>query len=147
MDQRSDDAGTPSGSTDVGSSGATGKLRAAPERVGDGAQGSRTQGRGRADPRQLLPCDDPQSRILRRGAELSGSPASSTIPCCRRCWCARSSKQALGEDPTILEAAEADVRASFARDPACDDVSTPFLFHKGFHALQAYRIAHWLWMP
>lgn len=55
-------------------------------------------------------------------------------------------EQALGEDPTILEAAEADVRASFARDPACDDVSTPFLFHKGFHALQAYRIAHWLWM-
>jgi serine O-acetyltransferase len=22
---------------------------------------------------------------------------------------------------------------------------TPFLFFKGFHALQAYRVAHWLW--
>ena len=54
-------------------------------------------------------------------------------------------EEALGDDPTILEAAEADVLASFTRDPACDDLSTPFLFHKGFHALQAYRIAHWLW--
>ena len=54
-------------------------------------------------------------------------------------------EEALSDDPTILEAAEADVLASFSRDPACDDLSTPFLFHKGFHALQAYRIAHWLW--
>ena len=55
-------------------------------------------------------------------------------------------QEALSDDPTILEAAEADVLASFARDPACDDLSTPFLFHKGFHALQASRIAHWLWL-
>ena len=54
-------------------------------------------------------------------------------------------EEALSDDPTILEAAEADVLASFSRDPACDDLSTPFLYHKGFHALQAYRIAHWLW--
>ncbi len=54
-------------------------------------------------------------------------------------------EEALGDDQTILEAAEADVLASFTRDPACDELSTPFLFHKGFHALQAYRIAHWLW--
>ncbi len=54
-------------------------------------------------------------------------------------------EEALADDRTILEAAEADVLASFTRDPACDDLSTPFLFHKGFHALQAYRIAHWLW--
>ncbi len=54
-------------------------------------------------------------------------------------------EEALGDDQTILEAAEADVLASFTRDPACDDLSTPFLFHKGFHALQAHRIAHWLW--
>ena len=55
-------------------------------------------------------------------------------------------QEALSDDQTILEAAEADVLASFARDPACDDLSTPFLFHKGFHALQASRIAHWLWL-
>ena len=54
-------------------------------------------------------------------------------------------EEAISDDPTILRAAEADVLASFARDPACDDLTTPFLFHKGFHALQAHRIAHWLW--
>ncbi|MBI3441522.1 MAG: serine O-acetyltransferase, partial [Proteobacteria bacterium] len=30
-------------------------------------------------------------------------------------------------------------------DPAAHDVLTPFLFFKGFHALQSYRVAHWLW--
>ena len=55
-------------------------------------------------------------------------------------------EEAISDDPTILEAAETDVLASFTRDPACDDLTTPFLFHKGFHALQAYRIAHWLWL-
>ena len=54
-------------------------------------------------------------------------------------------EEAISDDPTILRAAETDVLASFARDPACDDLTTPFLFHKGFHALQAHRIAHWLW--
>lgn len=55
-------------------------------------------------------------------------------------------EEAISDDPTILEAAETDVLASFTRDPACDDLTTPFLFHKGFHALQAHRIAHWLWL-
>lgn len=53
--------------------------------------------------------------------------------------------QAFSADPAILNAAEIDVVATYARDPACEDLSTPFLFFKGFHALQAYRIAHWLW--
>ena len=35
--------------------------------------------------------------------------------------------------------------AIFSRDPACEDLTTPFLFYKGFHALQAHRIANWLW--
>jgi len=53
--------------------------------------------------------------------------------------------EALEDDPAILRAAALDIIASFTRDPACPDLSTPFLFFKGFHALQAYRIAHWLW--
>ncbi|HEX7036909.1 MAG TPA: serine O-acetyltransferase [Pseudomonadales bacterium] len=53
--------------------------------------------------------------------------------------------EALESDPGILNAAALDIIASFERDPACEDVSTPFLFFKGFHALQAHRIAHWLW--
>jgi serine O-acetyltransferase len=52
---------------------------------------------------------------------------------------------AIASDPTILRAAEIDVMAIRSRDPACDHFSTPFLYYKGFHALQAYRVAHWLW--
>lgn len=54
-------------------------------------------------------------------------------------------EEATSVDPGILEAAEIDVLATFTRDPACEDLSTPFLFFKGFHALQAHRVAHWLW--
>ncbi|MFW6094589.1 MAG: serine O-acetyltransferase [Pseudomonadota bacterium] len=53
--------------------------------------------------------------------------------------------EALETEPEILRAAALDVVASYTRDPACEDLSTPFLFYKGFHALQAHRIAHWLW--
>ncbi len=54
-------------------------------------------------------------------------------------------EEALTDSPMTLIAAEIDILATYNRDPACDDVSTPFLFFKGFHALQAYRIANWLW--
>lgn len=42
-------------------------------------------------------------------------------------------------------AAEADLLAILDRDPAADCLLTPFLHYKGFHALQAHRVAHWLW--
>jgi serine O-acetyltransferase len=51
----------------------------------------------------------------------------------------------MSQDKQLLTAAEIDILAIFARDPACDDLSTAFLFFKGFHALQAHRVAHWLW--
>ena len=53
--------------------------------------------------------------------------------------------EATQDDPNILRAAEIDILASYSRDPACTDLSTPFLFFKGFHALQAHRVAQWLW--
>ena len=53
--------------------------------------------------------------------------------------------EAIHADENLLSAAEIDVLATYTRDPACDDLSTPFLFYKGFHALQAHRVAHWLW--
>ena len=53
--------------------------------------------------------------------------------------------EAMDQDPTILKSAEIDIVAIYSRDPACEDLSTPFLFYKGFHALQAHRVAHWLW--
>ncbi len=39
----------------------------------------------------------------------------------------------------------ADLFAVYDRDPACLTYLEPFLFLKGFHALQTYRISHQLW--
>lgn len=39
----------------------------------------------------------------------------------------------------------ADLHAVSERDSACCSQVTPLLYFKGFHALQAYRVAHWLW--
>jgi serine O-acetyltransferase len=38
-----------------------------------------------------------------------------------------------------------DLQAVIDRDPACNSLLEPFLFFKGFQALQAHRIAHELW--
>ena len=54
-------------------------------------------------------------------------------------------EEAYGQEPTIIRAAEIDIKAIRDRDPACNSYSTPLLFYKGFHALQSYRVAHWLW--
>lgn len=48
-------------------------------------------------------------------------------------------------DPTIGPAVLADLQAVATRDPACRGYSAPVLYFKGFHALQAYRAAHWFW--
>jgi serine O-acetyltransferase len=52
---------------------------------------------------------------------------------------------ALSADPAILAAASADLAAIRARDPASESLLTPFLYYKGFHALQWHRIGHFLW--
>lgn len=52
---------------------------------------------------------------------------------------------AMEHDANIEAAMRADIRAHCERDPACEKFSTPFLFFKGFHALQSYRFAHHLW--
>lgn len=54
-------------------------------------------------------------------------------------------EQAYASDPSLLAKAEADLRAVMERDPACKGYLQPFLFFKGFQALQTHRIAHWLW--
>lgn len=54
-------------------------------------------------------------------------------------------EEAFTADGTIVEAMRADIRAVKERDSACEKYSTPLLYFKGLHALQAYRVAHWLW--
>ncbi len=52
---------------------------------------------------------------------------------------------AFARQPEIIAAARSDIIATYERDSACLDFSTPLLYFKGFHALSAHRVAHWLW--
>ena len=54
-------------------------------------------------------------------------------------------RDAFEADPAIVAAADADLRAVAERDPAIKTLLQPFLYFKGFQALQGYRVAHWLW--
>jgi serine O-acetyltransferase len=54
-------------------------------------------------------------------------------------------EEAYERAPAIVETAEYDLKAVFERDPACKGYVQPFLFFKGFLALQTHRVSHWLW--
>lgn len=53
--------------------------------------------------------------------------------------------EAYGTDPELGRAARADIVAVYDRDPACHRFMQPIMYFKGFQAIQAYRIGHWLW--
>ena len=53
--------------------------------------------------------------------------------------------QALREDGEIRCAIRDDLNAVLDRDSACHELYIPFLYFKGFQALQIHRIGHWLW--
>ena len=53
--------------------------------------------------------------------------------------------EAYAADPTLGEAARADLVAVHERDPACHRYLQPVLYFKGYQAVQAYRVGHWLW--
>ena len=57
----------------------------------------------------------------------------------------QSIDSALAAEPDIGAAVRADLSAILDRDPACTGYLEPFLYFKGFAAIQAYRVAHWLW--
>lgn len=48
-------------------------------------------------------------------------------------------------DEGVSVAVRADIKAVYERDSACDSYVLPFLYFKGFHALECFRIAHNLW--
>jgi len=52
---------------------------------------------------------------------------------------------AYAQAPELIEAARADLMAVFERDPACHRLLQPILYFKGYQAMQAYRVGHWLW--
>jgi serine O-acetyltransferase len=55
------------------------------------------------------------------------------------------SDEAYRTEPELGRAARADIIAVFERDPACHRYLQPLLYFKGFQAIQAYRVANWLW--
>ena len=52
---------------------------------------------------------------------------------------------ALQNDESIGRAIRADIMAVRDRDPACTCLPDVFLYFKGFHALQTYRVSHRIW--
>ena len=52
---------------------------------------------------------------------------------------------AFARSPGLVAAATADLLAVYERDPATHRLMQPILFFKGYQAIQAYRIGHWLW--
>ena len=54
-------------------------------------------------------------------------------------------RAAMAGDPGIITAAVADLVAIRTRDPAAENYLRPYLYYKGFHALQWHRLGHWLW--
>jgi serine O-acetyltransferase len=53
--------------------------------------------------------------------------------------------EALHADTGIGSSVRGDLTAIYERDPAVHTLVEPFLFFKGFHSLQSYRVMHWLW--
>lgn len=54
-------------------------------------------------------------------------------------------EEAFASDAEITESAACDICATVYRDPAVSLYSIPLLYLKGFHALQGYRVANYLW--
>ncbi|MFQ6553317.1 serine O-acetyltransferase [Aestuariibius insulae] len=53
--------------------------------------------------------------------------------------------EGFAKDGELIAAARADLVAVYERDPACHRLMQPLLYFKGFQAVQAYRLGHWLW--
>jgi serine O-acetyltransferase len=54
--------------------------------------------------------------------------------------------EALDKSPSFRLSLRLDIMAVMARDPAVKSYPDVLLYFKGFQALQAYRVSHWLWV-
>ena len=53
--------------------------------------------------------------------------------------------EVLAAEPDLSGVFRDDIAAVFERDPACTRMIEPLLYLKGFHAIEAHRLAHWLY--
>ncbi|ARN83421.1 serine O-acetyltransferase [Methylocystis bryophila] len=77
--------------------------------------------------------------LVRRIAARLGTPAA-PAELLADAYCG-----AIFAEPALLSAFRADLTAIVERDPACVRLLEPFLHFKGFHAIEAHRLANWLW--
>ncbi len=54
-------------------------------------------------------------------------------------------REAFQTEDKILERASQDIIATVDRDPSCNRYLEPFMFFKGFQALQVHRLTHFYW--
>jgi serine O-acetyltransferase len=80
-----------------------------------------------------------ETAVVHRVASRLGHPALSSD------LIAQTFQAALDDEPAIGDSFRADMAAVVDRDPACSRLLEPVLYFKGFHAIQAYRLAHRLW--
>jgi serine O-acetyltransferase len=83
--------------------------------------------------------DLPTALAYRIGQRLAGDELPAEV-------IARLVLRVIDAEPTILEAVHADLKAVVERDPASGRLIEPFLFFKGFAAIETQRIAHHLWL-
>lgn len=74
----------------------------------------------------------------RLGQRLAGDELSSEM-------IARLVLKVADAEPSILDAVHADLKAVVERDPASGRLIEPFLFFKGFAAIETHRVANHLW--
>ncbi|MCB1614951.1 MAG: serine O-acetyltransferase [Pseudomonadales bacterium] len=89
---------------------------------------------------EILDFDDLASALAHRLGRLLASPTMSVSQIADICC------GVFQQTPAVIEDGAADIEAYVERDAACDHYSMPLLYFKGFHALQAYRVAHQLWV-
>ncbi len=88
----------------------------------------------------ILNCSSFEEAIGRRiASRLGNSSVSADL-------IADAFARAVQSDPSIAPALRADILAVVERDPAASRLIEPFLYFKGFHAIQTHRLAHFLWM-
>ena len=87
----------------------------------------------------VLNHDSLEAAVIHRVAGRLGHPALAAD------LIGQTFHEALRHDASIGEAFRADLVAVADRDPACTRLIEPMLYFKGFHAIQTYRLAHWLW--
>ncbi len=87
----------------------------------------------------LLNCESFAEAMVRRVSARLDAPALSAQ------IIADAFRLAVADEPSIVEAFRADLTAVVERDPACGRLIDPFLYFKGFHAIEGHRLAHWLW--